>query len=281
MNNQKANQFKRKFHFFSAWSILFAILCNSFMYSAFSQTTSNGTDVSAQVGDYYLTAGGTIEGQATVILTTSNGQQMATTVALSSGTFSFSQILIQNGFSGFCLKATSSVSFASSTVCFTFPPASSDIIVKDIVIPIQSMSSTPSSQVPVATGYTVPNAIVTIQLPDGTSLKTTADASGYYQFFRTSSLVSLSPTGTFLQTRAGEESSPSISESDPASSATDRNNDAEGDGLSGFVKYIVLGIFLIVFVLLLVLLRKKIARLMRMLKKEPQKKLHHSWWFGY
>jgi hypothetical protein len=95
---------------------------------------SPGITVSASVGEFYLSVSGYIAPFASLVLT-SDGVFYRSTVADKFGNFSLTDIEIKAGFSKFCILAKDFHNLGESYTCFSFPPATGDIIMKDIFLP--------------------------------------------------------------------------------------------------------------------------------------------------
>lgn len=161
------------------------VLCGLFSPApAQALELSGQTHVTAAVGAYYLSVSGYIAPYASIVLT-SNGVFYRATVAGPDGRFSISQVLINKGFSSFCLEALDYKRLGSSFTCFNVPPATGDIVKKDIFLPptlgVQKTEIAAGSDA-LAYGYTMPGAKVTLYLDGVGTLTTTADSSGYYEF---------------------------------------------------------------------------------------------------
>lgn len=145
---------------------------------------SHSTEISAQVGEYYLSLYGWISPFASVILT-SDGVLLRATVADQYGNFSIPDVLIKKGFTHFCLEAVDFRRLGDSLTCLTIPPARGSVTMRDIFLPPTlglSRSEIAEGATAIAFGYTMPGATVTLHLSNGQTLVTTADSTGYYQF---------------------------------------------------------------------------------------------------
>lgn len=178
----------------SWWGLLglvfFFNLLIYFVFPAFQKANAqqavlhkeNNVEVSASVGEFYLSVSGFISPYASVILT-SNGIFYRATVADSQGNFYISQVLINRGFSGFCLTAIDYKKLGESVTCFSFPPAKADIVMRDLFLPPTlglSRTEVAAGSTVIAFGYTMPYADVTLNF-GGAKYKTTADKDGYYE----------------------------------------------------------------------------------------------------
>ena len=141
------------------------------------------TNVAASVGDFYLNLSGYISPFASIVLT-SDGIFLRATIADQYGNFSISQVLIRRGFSHFCLDAIDFRRIGESLTCLNIPPAQDSVTMKDLFLPPTlglSRTQIAAGGEAVAFGYTMPGAIVTLDI-NGKKLVTTADSSGYYEF---------------------------------------------------------------------------------------------------
>ena len=146
-------------------------------------TARAAVQIEASVGQFYLNVSGYISPFASLVLT-SNGNFYQSTTADSQGNFSFSQVLISVGFSSFCIDAIDFKRIGESYTCFTVPPATASVTMKDIFLPpTLKLSRTQVNEGGSATafGYTMPGAKVTLHINNQT-LTTYADPSGYYEF---------------------------------------------------------------------------------------------------
>lgn len=140
--------------------------------------------VSATVGQYYLDLSGWQSPYASILLT-SDGVFLRSTVADANGQFYLSSILINAGFSHFCLEAIDYKKIGTSYTCFVIPPATSSVTKKDIFLPPTMAIS--ATQIPAGDdvyifGYSMPFAKILLYSSDGTILTTKADKTGYYRF---------------------------------------------------------------------------------------------------
>ncbi len=165
---------------------LFLNLTPSSVFSQFEYPVGKlQTEVSARIGEFYLNVSGFISPYASIVLTTQDGTFLRSTVADKNGNFYISFVLIKEGFSGFCLTAVDFQRLGESTTCFSFPPATGSITMRDIFLPPTlglSKTEIAAGSSVFAFGFTMPFAKVTLRLSDGTILTTTADSRGYYEF---------------------------------------------------------------------------------------------------
>lgn len=139
--------------------------------------------VKARIGEFYLNLSGFASPYASIILT-SGGIFYRSAVADGDGLWSINDILINKNFSSFCLQHIDYKNIGESTTCLSVPPATQDIIKRDIFLPptigLQRSEIVAGSDA-VVFGYTMPGSTVTIHLKNGKSYTVTADANGYYE----------------------------------------------------------------------------------------------------
>lgn len=155
--------------------------------------SSPSVSVSGVVGEYFLNVTGFIAPYASLVLT-SNGIFYRSTVADKFGNFSLTGIRINAGFSGFCILAKDFHNLGESYTCFSFPPATGDITMKDIFLPptlgLERAEITSGGNVK-AYGYTMPLALVRLHF-NGKIITTRADTDGYYEV-----VITNVPAGTY------------------------------------------------------------------------------------
>ena len=166
-------------------SLLAVLLLNIFTpYVSAQFKGSLNTSVSGRVGEFFLDVSGYISPYASVILT-SDGVVLRATVADSKGNFYISQVLINSGFSHFCLEAVDYKQIGSSETCMTIPPATGSVEIKNIFLPptiaVQKKEIAEGSPA-IVYGYTMPGAEVKLFLSNKQTITTTADETGFYRF---------------------------------------------------------------------------------------------------
>ena len=165
------------------------------------------TQVSAQVGEFYLNVYGYISPYASVALLIDNALIQAT-VADAGGNFTITQVLIKRGLTKACFYSVDFYHIGDSTACVTFPPANADVTLRDVFLPPSlgvSAKQFAAGSPQKAFGYTMPGSKVTLYIGNGQTITTTADQNGYFQF----SLQNLPPGGYDLYARSvfnGKES---------------------------------------------------------------------------
>jgi len=251
-------------------------------------TAALKTQVQASVGQFDFNFAGYISPFASVVLT-SNGVFMGATTADAQGNFSFSQILISAGFSSFCLDAIDFKRIGESYTCFSIPPATASVTMRDIFLPpTLGLSRTTVNEGGSATafGYSMPNAKVTLHI-NGELLTAYADSTGYYQF----ALQNLKAGNYSLYATAAYKQKESLnptkklqleSVSKPKQAANLLQN--WWDALLRFLRnwfWNPLWLVIPILIFIIILIWKLWGE--RGVFKNPFEKhpLHHSWWMGY
>jgi hypothetical protein len=256
------------------------------------------TNVSAKVGQFYLSLAGWVSPHASVVLT-SDGIFLRATVADSRGNFYISQVLIRTGFSKFCLEAVDFKRLGDSYTCFNIDPANKDVIMKDIFLPPTlglSRSEIGENEDAIAFGYTMPSAKVSLYLSNGKVLEATADSSGYYEF-----KISNLKAGKYeLYARATYQNKESLK---PTKTLKLRSL-SWWEMLLAFFRdlwqkivrfftsvglgplWIAMPIIILIIILILRLWPEKFtfiydSKLLSWLPRRKNKRLHHDWFMGY
>jgi hypothetical protein len=144
---------------------------------------TGNTKVQAKVGAFYLSVSGYISPYASLSLL-SDGTIYQATVADDKGYFSLSKMLINRGFSNFCIDAVDWKRLGESYTCFSFDPATKDIAMQDVFLP--PTLGLYSNEIPAGGdaefyGFSMPNAQVTVNLGNGKVVMLKADSIGYYR----------------------------------------------------------------------------------------------------
>lgn len=145
--------------------------------------TPSSVQVQGTVGEYTLSISGYIAPNASISLTV-DGVLLRGTVANAEGYFSLTAIKIKKDIQKFCLTAVDFRQFGDSYTCIDVPPGSGNINQQNIFLPPTfglSRTEVNAGSVAIGRGYSMPGARVTLHLSNGTTLSTTADATGYYE----------------------------------------------------------------------------------------------------
>lgn len=285
--------------------LLVLVIFLEFNLSAFSQIKPPfggglGSKVSATVGEFYLNLSGYISPFASVILSV-DGIFIRATTADENGNFNISQVLIKKGFSHFCLEAIDSHNLGKSYTCFTIPPAEGSVTMKDIFLPptlALAKNSIPEGESTKAYGYTMPGAKVTLYLSNNTTLTTTADENGYYEFI----LKNLKAGKYTIYARANYKNIDSLAPSRKLDltvlSKTGQLIVTSQSLWDRFLKFLsslslgplwlVIPIIILIIILIVKLWPGKFSFIFRRrlptfipLFKRSKHPLHHNWWVGY
>jgi hypothetical protein len=242
------------------------------------------TEVQASVGEFYLNLFGYISPFASVVLS-SDGVFIKGTTADAQGNFSFSQILINRGFAGFCLDAVDFKRIGESYTCFSIPPATNSVTMKDIFLPpTLGLSRTTVNEGGSATafGYTMPKAKVTLHV-NGELRTAYADASGYYEF----ALENLKAGKYSLYATAEYKQKDSLSPTKKLQlESISKQKQVENwwDALLRFLRnwlWNPLWLVIPIIILIIILIRKLWGKHLPIPAKKKSRLLHHSWWMGY
>lgn len=155
-----------------------------FVYSA-NTPISKENVVNATVEGFYLSISGYQSPYASLVITTQNGQFIASTTADSKGYFTISKVLVNDTISGFCLQAVDFKRLGESYSCINISSeVTKDLVYNDIFLPPTiglSKKQINAGQNAVIFGYTMPNGTVYLTIEDKI-ITLTADATGYYQY---------------------------------------------------------------------------------------------------
>lgn len=269
-------------------AILVLSTSNSLAQVSTIHAGSLGTSVQAAVGQYYLSLWGYISPFASVVLTF-DGVFVRATVADAQGNFIISQVLIKSGFHSFCLDAIDFKRIGESYTCFSIPPATGSIIMKDIFLPPTlglSRTQVNAGGSATAFGYTMPKAKVTLHV-NGELLTTYADLNGYYEFV----LKDLKAGNYSLYATANYQQKDSLDPtkklnlealSQPKQVANMVGN--WWDQLRRFLRnwfWNPLWLIIPIIILIIILIRKLWGKHLPIPVRKKSRLLHHSWWMGY
>lgn len=168
-------RYKLALSFLSAFILLFV---------RFDSTSAqNSVDTKASVGRFHFLASGIVSPYASVVMT-SQGNFLSTTVADSEGNFVLPKALVNDGFNNFCLEATDIKRIGTSYTCFEAEPPTSDFSREDIFLPptvgLSARRITVNSPL-LTSGYSMPEADVTVNVGEGLWTSVKADEDGFYK----------------------------------------------------------------------------------------------------
>lgn len=272
--------------------------------------------VSASVGQFSLSVSGYISPYANVVLTTSGGVLLRSTVADSMGDFSISGVLIQRGFSGFCLEAVDFKRIGESTTCFSTAPAYASIVMRDIFLPPTLglyRNHIAAGSTAIAFGYTMPNATVYLHLNQGSIasiisrayangytagdiLTLSSDGTGFYRFYINNLNAGVYKLFSIARYKKRLSLSPSKSIELTALSIIGQIIlflKSLWDKLIRFITSVGLGplwiglpIIILIIILILKLWPERFtavyeSKLLMFVNRRRTRRLHHWWWVGY
>lgn len=222
------------------------------------------TEVQAQVGDFFLNLSGIASPFASIVVTSDN-TFLKSGVADLNGNFDISSVLIKKGFSNFCIEVIDFKRIGSSITCFSIPPATQSITMRDLFLPPTLglfRAQIEEGFQAIIFGYTIPKAIVSLYFDNGKKFTTLADATGYYKFE-----ISGLKAGTYkLYSKGDYKDKESLTPTKKAELRSVSKKKVSIGPLLIAIPIIILIIILIVLV-------------WRLLKR--RKKLHHWWFVGY
>lgn len=255
---------------------------SSIAFAKQPQPVKKSVDVSARIGEFNLNVSGIVAPYASLSLV-SGGNVYKSASADGNGSFSFSEILINRGFSEFCIDVIDWKRVGESYTCFSFPPAASNITIKDVFLPPTlgvNHREVPEGSDVLLSGYTMPGSQVTVHV-NSEEVLVSSDISGRYIY----KLKSIK-RGTYeLYAGAHYESRNSLS---PARKLT-LTAISLGEYWSRLFQsliewifshaylFVIPGLFFLLLVVIFVLWHEPILIYLHL----RQKKLHHSWMVGY
>ena len=239
--------------------------------------------VSARIGEFALSISGIISPYASVSLI-SGGNIYKAVVANADGLFTFSDILIYRGFTSFCLDAVDWRSVGESYTCLQVDPATSNIAMNDIFLPptlgLDHQEITEGGSV-IISGYSMPNAQVTIHVADTKQVLGTSDSTGYYH--HTLKDVKKGTYELYAGARYDQRSSllPTKKVTLKALSIPEYFAQLLQSLITWIIDhtylFVIPSLLLLLFLIVFVLWYEKILIFLHLRRK----KLHHAWFVGY
>src|ERR1035437_615792 len=255
-------------------------------------SSSSAVQVQASVGQFYLSLWGCASPFASISLTF-DGVFMRATVADEKGNFIISQVLIKAGFTNFCLDAIDFKRLGESYTCFSIPPATNSVTMKDIFLPPTLGLSRTTINIggkATAFGYTMPGAKVTLHL-NQKLLTTYATSDGYYEFTLQNLAVgtySLYSTANYQQKESLVPTKKlqleALSTEKQISQQVTKTVGNWWDQLLRFLRswlWNPLWLVIPIIILIIILIRKLWGKHLLIPAKKKSRLLHHSWWMGY
>jgi hypothetical protein len=148
-----------------------------------SVNAQGGIGLKASVGKYRFSASGIASPYASIVMTSQN-IFLSSAVADSKGRFVLPRALVNDGFSDYCLEVSDIRRIGDSYTCFKTDPPESDYSKSDIflapTVGLTGRKITPNSSI-FASGYTMPNSDVSVNLGNNLRITTEADVNGYYK----------------------------------------------------------------------------------------------------
>lgn len=255
-------------------------------------SSSSAVQVQASVGQFYLSLWGYASPFASISLTF-DGVFMRATVADEKGNFIISQVLIKAGFTNFCLDAIDFKRLGESYTCFSIPPATNSVTMKDIFLPPTLGLSRTTINVggkATAFGYTMPGAKVALHL-NQKLLTAYANSDGYYEFTLQNLAVgtyTLYSTANYQQKESLVPTKKlqlkALSTEKQISQQVTKTVGNWWDQLLRFLRnwlWNPLWLVIPIIILIIILIRKLWGKHLLIPAKKKSRLLHHSWWMGY
>ncbi len=245
---------------------------------------AQSTNVTASVGKYYVTISGYVSPFASIVMS-QDSIFMASTVADQEGNFTLNNVFVNEGFTDFCLEAIDVKRVGDSYTCLNIEPVFKDQIKDEIFLPptlgLSGKKINPGSSV-FASGYSMPNAKVIINISKDIKIEIRAEENGFYKYE-----IKEIPAGKYsLFATANHENKDSEKPT--------RTKDLEALSIGGLLQQNLLLILLFVLlvmvgiILFLILLSRRLRDKLKSIilrKPIPKKKIappkHHSWFIGY
>lgn len=251
-------------------------------FAKLPENVNKTVSVSARIGEFELNVRGMISPYASLSIV-SGGNVYKSVSADSNGYFSFADILINRGFSDFCIDAIDWKRLGESYTCFSFPPAQSNITMSDVFLPPTlgiNNKEVPEGSDVVISGYTMPESEVAVHVNNGQVLGI-ADATGYYNH----RITKIKQGSYELYAEASYHGKPSLSPSKKVYLKAISLGAYWLSLLQNLITWLLSHIYLLVIPSLLLL----IGIIALVIWHEPileylhlrQKKLHHAWFVGY
>lgn len=257
-----------------------AVIVSLLIFNISEANSQSSTKVTASVGKYYFSVSGYVSPFASIVMS-SNSIFMASTVADPKGNFSIQRVLVNEGFTDFCLEAVDVKRIGNSFTCFKISPVKGDLEKRDIFLPptigLSGKKIMPDSSV-FASGYSMPNAKVLINISKDIILETKTDSGGFYKV----EIKNLAAGKYSLFASARYENRDS--------EKPDRKLGLESLSLTQLIQQnlliilFVLLLVLIIIILLIILLSRKLRKRIRewlfkrsLGKKKTLTHLHHDW----
>ncbi len=256
--------------------LIFSAIFLSFVSFANAQSTQ----IKASVGSYYFSVSGIASPFASIVMS-NDSTFLASTVADQKGNFLIQKVLVNDGFSDFCFEVVDIKKIGDSYTCFKIEPLKKDFEKNGVFLPptlgLSGKKLTPGSTV-VASGYSMPNAKVYVNISKDIKIQVLTDLNGYYK----SEITDLSAGKYSLFATANYEKK----DSEKPTRTKDLESISSLEVIKQNLIFIMFFVFIVlaIFILIIILMYKKLKKWMsgRKIKKQKQlKPEHHSWFLGY
>lgn len=268
---------------------LFFFLIFILLFTGNVSAQSNSTTNTAQVGNHFLSISGFIAPFAEVILTTGS-IVLGSDTADQNGNFSIPNVLVNTGFSEFCLEAIDVKKTGTSYTCFKIPLVTDDKNITGIFLPptiaLSGNYIRPGSSI-FASGYGMPGATIIINFGKGIApIETIAGSDGFYKVEIKG--LPIGKYNVFATSKfEGQDSE-----------KPDRSHELESlpAPVSETIKdnsFVILALLLLIIISILIAImlrskriREKLRRLIKGRKiiigeGDKKKHMHHEWFLGF
>ena len=262
---------------------LLGIIASFFGFNIIQTSAQQSVNVKASVGKYYFSVSGLASPFASIVMRT-NSVFMASTVADRRGNFSIEKVLVNEGFSDFCLEAVDSKRIGDTFTCIKIPGVFKDSEKRNIFLPptigLSGKRLVPGSSV-FASGYTMPNAKVILSISKDINIEAIADENGFYKIE-----IKDLPAGKYSLFASAKYQNRD-------SEKPDKRVELESLSLADLIRQnlvliiLILLLILALIILIIILLSRRLRDKIRALigRKPVSKKravlLHHSWFLGF
>ncbi len=276
---------KRIYFLFTIFYLLFAVPSDA--QAPIFYPGGAPVDVKARVGEFIVNISGLASPNASIVLS-SNGQFLQSGTADTGGYFSFQNVPVRAGISGFCLQAVDFKRIGESEGCLNFEPITTSRDFKDIFLPPTIglfRKQINAGEEALIFGYSMPKAAVDIKVRDRETFSVGGDTSGYYEYrfknvpagtYYMSSTAEFETKQSLLPTKEAKLEALSV----PAQVAEvtkklpEKIRDLLTTTIYGFL--LVLLILLLIIIILILILKPAWTKVLfdKFKRKYP---LHHDW----
>ncbi len=250
------------------------------------------TNVTAQVGDYFVNITGYASPNASIAMSDPNGQFLRSTVANDQGYFSITGMSVKKGQSGFCFDTVDFRRLGDSEGCLNFAPITKPRNFNNIYLPptIGVFKKTINAgEEGLIYGYSMAGAQVILHINSTQTVNITSDAAGYYEY-----KFPKVPAGKYNLTASGNYNSQkslkpkkgttltALSLSQRATSTVaETGKQASKLVTTSTFAFLLLLILLLLIIIGLIILIRKYGKVFVLDNPRRGKPLHHDWYLDF